>query len=850
MLEQKQKSILFANYFLWGCKTGGFCYNDSMYTYKQTEGAGRSPHIGAWKRKGIVLLALVLLLSGVLPGCSGSRGDGTVVCLQFVQLLAMKDFEGAYALIDPEIQNNTGEKTPSGTNKVSLAEFKEKYTSIFDAMGLTDVAYNVVSTAGGTITASADYDMTYYTELAGNLTYRFTITSEYRDGWYVQWSPALIFPTMEWGDKMLSGINYPRRGEIFDCNGNLLASNINCVTVYCLPSRIQLAGDNKAVTDVKTLFKANDEDLTSAQLEEKSWYLPFEQQLASIPELGLTEADVRNAFARTYQDFCKIATLYPDELTDELEAKLTAIEGIGVDTKNYGTVRSYPYGKSLCHLLGYAGVIQKEYLYEYDDKTGEKNEEWLNDPFYDGDSWLGYAGLEKHYENILRGEKGSFAYIQGARGSAKQVLYNIPAKNGQDLHLSIDINLQQRTEQVINNIVYTDDYTGAVLVMNPKTGAVQAMVSFPGYDPNAFSRGDLTDDDWSAMSKDPQEPLFNRIIQGLYPPGSTFKPLTAITTLESGTMTTEDAFPEDEEHLRGDDVIWNPSKSPTMAYTGVTKVTRTYSTNRRGPMNMKNCMIQSDNIYFAYCAMKIGWDTFKKYLTVMGMGESIPFDLPTQKSQIKNESSDESYDLLAMTGYGQGELLLTPLQLAAYIGAFHNQGQTCRPYVIESTWQQENTEYNLVSQHETEVWKTICAPSTAATINDMLEGVVALPRSMGRGYDGFGTGRFLGVRRTYLCAGKTGTAELDKAQNAKEANKEIAWFVAYRSAKLDGTELKDSEERLVLVMLEVDMTKQVSEWTQMKFQIAQALLKDDTLTEEPVTEDIMTAGITLGNVGA
>ena len=132
----------------------------------------------------------------------------------------------------------------------------------------------------------------------------------------------------------------------------------------------------------------------------------------------------------------------------------------------------------------------------------------------------------------------------------------------------------------------------------------------------------------------------------------------------------------------------------------------------------------------------------------------------------------------------------------------------------------------------------------------MLEGVVALPRSMGKGYDGFGTGRFLGVRRTYLCAGKTGTAELDKAQNAKEANKEIAWFVAYRSAKLDGTELKDSEERLVLVMLEVDMTKQVSEWTQMKFQIAQALLKDDPLTEEPVTEDIMTAGITLGNVGA
>ena len=106
MLEQKQKSILFANYFLWGCKTGGFCYNDSMYTYKQTEGAGRSPHIGAWKRKGIVLLALVLLLSGVLPGCSGSRGDGTVVCLQFVhephtaEDLTQDTFLSAFSAID------------------------------------------------------------------------------------------------------------------------------------------------------------------------------------------------------------------------------------------------------------------------------------------------------------------------------------------------------------------------------------------------------------------------------------------------------------------------------------------------------------------------------------------------------------------------------------------------------------------------------------------------------------------------------------------------------------------------------------------------------------------------------
>ena len=124
----------------------------------------------------------------------------------------------------------------------------------------------------------------------------------------------------------------------------------------------------------------------------------------------------------------------------------------------------------------------------------------------------------------------------------------------------------------------------------------------------------------------------------------------------------------------------------------------------------------------------------------------------------------------------------------------------------------------------------------------MLEGVVEAPSTMGKNpvtkehWGGYGTGRFLSVLRTYTCAGKTGTAELAKKQNAKDADKELAWFVAFRSRHIDGTELDPSEERLVLVMLEIDMTKQVDEWTQMKFLIAQALLKDDSLTESPTSD--------------
>ena len=868
------------------------------------------------KRAIAALLIVALLLPMTLTGCGPDRGQGSVVCRQFIQYLADQNFDAAYGLISPDLQKEDppqavkatkaptpgpGETvapttaptaTPLPTaeptavpadvidHRMTRAEFKKRYTDIFEAMELTAITSQIVSEVNGTLNASVVYRMAYLTNKAGNLIFDFTVNSEYHDGqWVVMWDPSLIFPNMEWGDTMLVGTNYPDRGEIFDAEGILLAENVPAVTIYCIPSKIQLKDGGKAVTDVKTLFKAEDKQLTPDQLLEKALYVPFEEAVAAVPELELTEADVRNSLARTFRDFAKLKVMYPDEMTPELEARLLAIPGVGVDTNNYGTLRQYPYGSSLAHLLGYAGIIQKEYLNHYSMENGilKENKEWLyvldengnkvNDPNYDGDSWLGYAGLEKQYEERLRGVKGSFAYIQGKGGQVKQILYNVPAVDGEDLHLTVKINLQKRVEEAIETIVYDDAISGTVIVMNPTTGAVEAMVSFPGYDPNDFTRGELDDEAWAAMEKDPKTPLLNRSIQGLYPPGSTFKPLVAITGLESGAVTLDWAFPEDQENLKGTDTIWNPSKGKLIPESGVTKVTRTYSTNRRGPMNMKNCMIQSDNIYFAYLGMKIGWDTLKKYLTIMGMGEAVPFDLPTQKSQIKNTTpdengnvSEETMDLLAMTGYGQGELLLTPLQLASYISAFRNGGTVYAPYVIESIWQEDKTEYTEVSRHEPTVWKEICATSTANAILDMLEGVVEAPSNMGKNpvtkenWGGYGTGRFLSVLRVFTCAGKTGTAELAKKLNAKDADKELAWFVAFRSRHIDGTELKPEEERLVLVMLEIDMTKQVDEWTQMKFLIAQVLLKDDILTESPTTEtciegDVMNTSAGTGSGG-
>jgi cell division protein FtsI/penicillin-binding protein 2 len=141
--------------------------------------------------------------------------------------------------------------------------------------------------------------------------------------------------------------------------------------------------------------------------------------------------------------------------------------------------------------------------------------------------------------------------------------------------------------------------------------------------------------------------------------------------------------------------------------------------------------------------------------------------------------------------------------------------------VVESIWQAEGQDYTETYHHKSgDVWKTICSESNANKIEQMMIGVCALPEDHG------GTARYLGIRRTYVIAGKTGTAEV-----GKEKEKELAWFIGFRQAKKDGTDLKADEERLVLVMLELDMNNLPDEYSMMKFMIGRVLLKDDDLTK-------------------
>lgn len=805
-------------------------------------------------KKGICsILILIMLVGAVLPiGCASSHGKGSDVCLEFIEYIAMGSYGAAYDLLADSVKNTSGEKTNAGDPMISASEFAEKYTQIFDAVGLKEISYVVRTVSDASVTSSVDFQMTFDTSL-GEMVNEYTVNAQYEGGrWGILWTPALIFPAMEWGDKLLVGVNYPKRGEIFDAEGELLVKNLSPVTVFCVPNQIP-------------------EDEKESVM----------QQILAIPILK-PSGTPQDEYEKIIHDAiysvnssAVLAKLYPDQMDDTLEERLLNITGIGIDRNGAMTstrFRAYPYGRSASHLLGFAAV-----MWESTWKEIKKARETLENPkatqeeiaaaekvvaeyeVYEKDSWMGYAGLEQQYESLLRGEKGGYAYIQGIDGKNRMILYNNPAKDGQDLRLTLDIKMQQRVEEVVKTVVYADNISGTVIVMNPKTGAIQAMYSFPDYDVEAFSRGAVGTDAFEALKKDPQTPMLNRAIQGLYAPGSTFKPFTGVGSMEAGIATVDTLFPEEEmQHIHnaryktssGWKDVWEVKKG-TYAYTGIDEITRTGSSNRHTPMNMESSIIDSDNIFFAWLALKLGWDRFKDYLTYIGMGESVPFDIPAMPSQIKNENSTETYSLLAMSGYGQGELLVTPLQMACYIAAFRNDGKAPVPYVVESIWQDQivddpdeqnngsgdeettkkKTEYVETYRHtQGETWKTICSKAHAEQMAQMMIGVCKLPQDHG------GTGRYLGVR-SYIIAGKTGTAEVgNKEDKSSQAKKEIAWFIGFRQANKDGSAVAPEDERLVMVMLELDMENLPAEYSLMKFITARVLLKDSELTKPGETK--------------
>ena len=382
--------------------------------------------------------------------------------------------------------------------------------------------------------------------------------------------------------------------------------------------------------------------------------------------------------------------------------------------------RVYHGGEALGRLIGYIGSITAEEL----ESNAQKG--------YNETSLIGKAGLEQVYEDTLRGDDGAEIYIE--RGMDKITIASKDVKNGSDITLSIDTALQSK--------IYSEmaGEKGAATAVNPKTGEVLAMVSAPSYDSNTFTTyiSKTQEAKWEENDYADELNRFNKT----YSPGSTMKFLTSVIGLENGVID-----PNEEKNIEG--LTWQKDSS-----WGDYKITRV--TDPGKSVNLKDAANYSDNIYYGQVALDLGSEKFINGLKSFGIGEELTFEYPMETTQISNDGDLNRDILLADTGYGQGEVMVTPLHMALAYSTLANEGNIMQPRLVIS----ENS--------EAKVWKEgLISKDNLSILTDTFTALI----------NDSGATLADGAVPGHRVAGKSGSAEIKKSQDDTTGT-ENGWFVS------------------------------------------------------------------------
>ncbi len=614
--------------------------------------------------------------------------------------------------------------------------FIQKYDNIFSGLGVKEVTVDNLSgpDENGRFTYTATYKTEDYGDFTSDYTAQMVNTAE---GCFVFWNYSLIFPDMDQGSAVRIKTERAARGEIFAADGTPLALNAFADTLYI---------DVTKVKDIVEVAKV------------------------VCPLTGMTPpelADILYKAKKTNQAIMKLGAFFSTSLTEEQKQSILAVPGLGIDDKMYTPIRYYPLADSAAHIVGYTGFLNAEDLPEG----------------YEESDRVGVSGLEAAFETQLRGKNGKTIYIEDKWGKNIRTLWEEPMEEGQDLRLTIKPDLQKRAYEALkNNLHLEEGQSGVAIVMDAATGSVEAMASFPSYDDNVFTFT-LSDDMFNYLFKNEAKPLVCLATQGRYPPGSVIKPFSATAALEAGVITPDSEF----DGTIVDD-LWEPEDMNVRV--------KRINDNAGWPLMLPNALKSSDNIYFAWAALHLGAEKLMEYYERIGFNQEMSFDLPVKKSSDINTGAMMTDQLLADMGYGQGQLVITPLQMAAMYTAFANKtGNIMQPVLVRNICRTEGTDYVTLSDKEAAVWiQSAVSQQSLDTLTPMLKTVI----DSGTGHDAKITG--------VPMAGKTGTAEIgnDKAR-------EISWFACYW--------LEGYYDRLVLVMVDV-----AAEKGPVKFAIAKELL--------------------------
>lgn len=520
----------------------------------------------------------------------------------------------------------------------------------------------------------------------------------------------------------------PVRGEIVDINGVPLAKNYPVFSLEVIPSRIE----GKMEDVIEALKKYV--DITPTDLKRFKKYRESYRKFENIPlKLRLT-----------------------DEEAARLSVHLREFKGVEVNSR---TFREYPYGKLTSHFLGYIGRIS--------DKDKEMLEEEGLTALYRGSTHIGKSGLEKYYEHQLHGVPGYQEVEKDAYGNIVRVLKNVPSKMGQTLRLGMDIRMQQEADRILG------DRRGALVAINPQDGTVLAFVSKPSFDPNLFIDG-IDSDTWKMLNDDWKKPLINRVTQGLYPPGSTFKPFMGMALLESGKITQNTIVPAPG--------AWS--------IPGSRHIFRDSVRSGHGSANLSKAIQVSSDTFFYRLGYEMGIDKASPYLAQFGFGQKTGIDLPSEyagvlpsrewKATRFAKSSDPTAKEwrageMVSVSIGQGYNAYTPLQMAHATASLANDGVVHQPHLVKEVLDFGARKITRIN------------PNPERQIPFKADNFEYVKRAMEKVLKPGGTAHRIGGGLAYTMGGKTGTAQVVQIKQGgrynaaalREQHRDHAWFISF-----------------------------------------------------------------------
>ncbi|MDI1302274.1 MAG: penicillin-binding protein 2 [bacterium] len=512
----------------------------------------------------------------------------------------------------------------------------------------------------------------------------------------------------------------PPRGFIFDRKGLLLADN---------QPTFSLTMNRQQVPDVDAMI----------------------QRL--VPILGLTPDDVRRfrtrmRVARKFEEIPVKLRLTEEDIARFSEARYE-LTGVNI---NVELSRHYPYGDLFAHAVGYVSRIS------------EKEEELLDPVEYAGTNLIGKIGIEKTYEKILHGKVGYQHVETNAHGRLIRVLKRTPPTRGTDLTLYLDYQLQKIARDQLAG------RRGAVVAIDPNTGGILAFVSTPSFDPNAFVGG-IPYQLYAQYRDDPDRPLYNRALQGTYPPGSTIKPFEGLGGLNYGLVDWDFQISDPGSyHIPGDSHIF-----------------RDWKKEGHGIVTLHKAIEQSCDVYFYQLAGRMGVDKFHDWMQNFGFGTKTGVDLINELSgtlpstQWKREKLKAPWypGEMMSVGIGQGYFTVTPLQLAMATAIMANKGKHIRPHLLKSTSGAQTVD---PGNHPDGQVPLQGDPNNWELIKEAMKAVVHGPG---------GTAKALanGILN-YTIAGKTGTAQVKGIKQGEKYDEskmdarhfDHAWFIGFAPA--------------------------------------------------------------------